>query len=141
MRRDLGFTLIELMVTVAVVAILAAVAVPSYTQYIKRGRISEAVSTLTGMRIKMEQYYQDNRKYNGGACVDTTTVAPLPAATENFVYTCAPTATTYLVTATGQGTLGGAVYTINEQGVHASTPPTGWANQGCGWVLKKDGSC
>jgi len=49
-----GFTLIELMITVAVVGILAAVAFPSYTNYIRRGKIAEAQSTLSDLRLRAE---------------------------------------------------------------------------------------
>ena len=55
MKRSRGFTLIELMITVAIIAILAAVAIPSYGEYVRRGRVTEAVRALSGMRVKMEQ--------------------------------------------------------------------------------------
>src|SRR3989449_7965409 len=63
MQRPTGFTLIELMVAIAIVAILAAIALPNYTDYVRRGKIQEATSTLLAMRTKMEQYFQDNRSY------------------------------------------------------------------------------
>ena len=57
MPRSRGFTLIELMIAVAIVAILAAIAIPSYSEYIRRSRITEAISALSGMRVKMEQFF------------------------------------------------------------------------------------
>jgi type IV pilus assembly protein PilE len=51
-----GFTLIELMITVAVVAILTAIAFPSYTEYVRRGRIAEAVSALATTRVRLERF-------------------------------------------------------------------------------------
>src|SRR3989442_9964736 len=65
-----GFTLIELMVTVAIVAILAAIAYPSYTQYIVRANRSAAQSFILSLANKQEQYILDLRQY-------ATTLAPL----------------------------------------------------------------
>lgn len=137
-----GFTLLEVMITVAIIGILVAIALPAYSDYVKRGRITEAVSGLSDMRIKMEQFFQDNRTYVG-ACV-TGTVAPLPAVTPQFTFTCPVlTATAYTVTATGTGSMASFVYTIDQANVRTTTGlPTGWSglNNAC-WVLKKDGSC
>ncbi len=59
-----GFTLIEMMITVAIVAILASVALPSYSEYVLRSKTEEATSGLAELRVRMEQYFQDNRKYD-----------------------------------------------------------------------------
>jgi type IV pilus assembly protein PilE len=61
-----GFTLIELMVTVAIVGILAAIAYPSYTQYIVRANRSAAQSFMFSVNNKQEQYMLDARNYAGG---------------------------------------------------------------------------
>lgn len=60
-RADGGFTLIEVMIAVAVVAILAAPALPSYRDYVTRGNIPEATSRLLTKQVQMEQWFQDNR--------------------------------------------------------------------------------
>ena len=65
-RGTRGFTLIEVMITVAIVAILAAVAVPQYTRYIQRGNLVEATNALAEYRVRMEQFYQDNGSYGAG---------------------------------------------------------------------------
>jgi len=147
--RSSGFTLIEVMVTVAVVAILAAIAIPSYSQYIMRANIIEAIAGLSDMRVKMEQYFQDQRNYSGGGGItppcQAGSVAPLPTA-KYFTFACTNLgATTYTVTATGKaGTnMAGFAYTIDQAGTKTSTLPvsSGWIDQGCGWVLKRDGTC
>ena len=140
-----GFTLIEVMVAVAIVAILATVAYPAYTDYIMRSKISEAVAQLSDMRVKMEQFFLDNRTYVGACAAGT--VAPLPASPQvkYFTFTCPTlTATTYTVTATGVAAQGmtGFVYTIDQANNRATTGvPTGWTAATNCWTLKKDGSC
>jgi type IV pilus assembly protein PilE len=148
MRKTKGFTLIELMITVAIIAILAAIVIPSYADYIQRSKITEAVSTLSGMRQKMEQYFQDNRGYTN-SCLpsppNAVTVANQPVATANFTYACLapPDATTYTVTATGINSMTGFIYTIDQNGGKTSTGPAakGWPNSNICWILRKDGSC
>ncbi|AIY43275.1 Type IV pilus biogenesis protein PilE [Collimonas arenae] len=61
-----GFTLIEVMITVAVVAILAAVAVPNYTQYVQRGNRAQATATLLKYANWMQQQYTINNSYLSG---------------------------------------------------------------------------
>src|SRR5438552_19023247 len=67
-RSVAGFTLIEVMITVAVIAILAAVALPNYFDYVTRSRIVEAKTNLADMRTRLEQYFLDNRAYPA-ACI------------------------------------------------------------------------
>ena len=110
-RRMRGFTLIEVMITVAIVAILAAVALPSYTDYVTRSKIVEATSSLTDMRMRLEQYFLDNRQYPAACIAAAAGPAPagkiyLPASSKYFTVTCALTATTYTVTATGNAAQG-----------------------------------
>ena len=150
MRHISGFSLIELMIVVVVVGILSAIALPSYQEYVTRGKITEATSNLADMRVKLEQYFQDNRTYVG-ACV-AGTAAPLPTGTRYFTFTCPTlTATTFTVTATGiagQG-MGGFAYSVDQAnlqstaiGAPASTD--GWVTSANCWVARKGaapGSC
>ncbi len=137
-----GFTLIEVMIVVAIVGILAAIAMPSYNEYVLRGRLTEATSTLAGHRVKMEQFYQDNRTYTG-AC-DAGSIAATPAATQYFTFGCTiPDAETYSITATGQGSAAPTVLSIDQSNTRRTvTPPTGWtAPSGNCWIQRKSGSC
>lgn len=142
MRRFQGFTLIELMITVAIVAILASIAVPSYTAYIKRARITEAVSGLAGMGANMERYFQDNRTYTGACAANT--VAPLPTA-KSFTFSCPTLNTaTFTVLASGTGSMAGFGYSIDQASARTTTGvPAGWnvPNPNTCWALKADGSC
>ncbi|MBI5918845.1 MAG: prepilin-type N-terminal cleavage/methylation domain-containing protein [Nitrosomonadales bacterium] len=141
MKQQSGFTLVELLIAVVIVSILGAVAIPAYTDYTKRGKISEATSNLASVRVAMEQYYQDNRSYlNGGACGATLPAAPT---VQYFTFTCAATASTYTVTATGSGAMAGFAYTINEANTKASTVTgaTGWSGNNACWVTKPGGAC
>jgi type IV pilus assembly protein PilE len=153
MKKSPGFTVIELMIVVAVVGILAAIAIPNYNEYVIRSRITGAVATLSDMNVKLEQYFQDNRTY-AGACANNT-VAPLPPAAANsyFTFSC-PTlnANSYDVLADGQGVMAGfkyhvdmniAVGGVNHSGKRTESLGSGWGgapNNNC-WISSKSGSC
>jgi type IV pilus assembly protein PilE len=140
-----GFTLVELMVVVAIVAILAAIAIPQYSDYVLRSKVAEAPGILGGQRIKLEQFFQDNRTYaGGGAPWACGTPAPSAGDTKYFTYSCNGTATTYTITATGvaaQGT-GGFTYSVTETNTKSTTiaSPSPWpaGTQPC-WMLSQSG--
>jgi type IV pilus assembly protein PilE len=129
------------MIVVAIVAILASIALPSYNAYVQRSRITEAVSGLAGMSVAMERYFQDNRSY-AGACA-ANTVAPVPTA-KSFTFTCALSDSAFTVTATGSSSMASFAYTIDETNTRVTTTvPSGWTKPSpnvC-WALKSDGSC
>jgi type IV pilus assembly protein PilE len=140
MRRHTGFTLIEVMIVVTIIAILSAIAIPSYSEYVIRSRLTEGVAALSSMRVKMEQFFQDNRTY-AGAC-DAGTVATPPGNVPYFSITCpSATATGYSVKATGTGKLDGFAYTLSEKNEKTTTGALGYANSTTCWSIKKDGSC
>ena len=151
-QPERGFTLIEMMITVAVISILAGVALPSYTDYITRSKIVEATTSLTDMRTRLEQYFLDSRQYPGSCIASAAGPAPagkiyLPASSKYFTVTCALTATTFTVTASGnagQG-MGGFVYTVDQSNNQKTTSlPSGWAGAGASstcWINKKIGDC
>ena len=117
-----GFTLVELMIVVLIVGILAAFAIPSYNDYVRRGEISEASTFLSNYRVTMEQYYQDNRDYGNGACANGAVVAQ-PNGTKYFSYSCTSAGQTYLLKATGQAGTGmlGYEFTVDESNNRVTT--------------------
>ncbi|MEJ7807579.1 MAG: type IV pilin protein [Telluria sp.] len=138
-----GFTLIELMVTLAIIAILSAIAIPSYSRYLVRSKLTDATGGMVEFRLKMEQYYQDNRKYG---TTGTTCGATRPV-TATFEYTCATSASgqAFQITATSQtgkglgSAAGHYVYTLNEANTKGTTMYSNAAQTGktC-WLLKGD---
>jgi len=145
MRKAAGFTLIELMVVVTIIAILSAIALPAYRDYVLRGKITEATSNLSDLRLRAEKWFADNRTYqNAGATgpgFDTSTTGA-----KYFTYGCVSTAAgTFTCTATGVAAEGmtGFQYTINESDTHTTTITgvTGWNNCTTRWLTKKGETC
>lgn len=146
MKRSQGFTLIELMIVVAVIGILMAIAIPNYNDYITRSRISEAVGTLSDVKVRMEQYFQDNRYYNVDGTADTT-CGVTAVATNSFAFTCVASLNgqAYVWTATGDGRMDKFSYTVNQVNTRTSAIAAGgvWPvtpTQNC-WITSKGGGC
>ncbi|HQR03447.1 MAG: prepilin-type N-terminal cleavage/methylation domain-containing protein [Proteobacteria bacterium] len=148
MTKSAGFTLIELMIVVAIIAVLAAIALPAYNSYILKGKLTEAFSLLSSYQLQMEQYFQDNRNYWLASDNTKCAVTPPTTGAQYFQYSCAPSADglSYTATATGIATkgLGGFAYTVDQSGGKATVitagAPSGWAsNSGC-W-LRSSGGC
>jgi type IV pilus assembly protein PilE len=145
-RRQAGFTLIEVMIVVAIIAILSMVAFPSYRDYLRRGQLADATNGLSVIRAQMERHFQDNRSY---ATVGTfTTPCAAAAATRTFglfVVSCSgtPTATAFTLVATGSGQAASFTFTITEADVRATTgtPGGGWNTCATQWMVKKGQAC
>jgi type IV pilus assembly protein PilE len=149
-RKTAGFTLMEVLIAMAILAILASIAIPSYSDYVLRGRISEATATLSDVRIKLEQHFQDNRTYAGTAAfpADATTacpanIAPADAGLQSFNIRCSGlSATVFTVQAVGKGTMTGFTYQVIQSGARSTEAvPTGWTGSATCWVTKKGGAC
>ncbi len=137
--------MIELMVAVAIVSILAAIAYPSYRNYVIRGQVVQATNGLSQASANMERWFQDNRTYTGGPCTTATQTYG------TFSLTCTVTSSSgtlgdlFTITATGSNATNGFTYTINQAGVQAtsvvSPAPTIW-RQTCAssWEVK-EGTC
>ena len=120
MKQTKGFTLIELMITVAIIAILAAVAYPSYQEYLRKGRRVDAKTALLDAAQTMERYYTENNKYTD-AVAGTTFPATSPEGHYTLSFSSNPTASTFAIQAapTAGGKQSGdkcGTYTINNLG-------------------------
>ena len=116
MQKQRGFTLIELMIAVAIVGIIAAIAYPSYTKYVQRGYRSEGIAMLTDATARMERYYAQNNSYKAAdpAAIGITALPQDPGSTDPAVYQSSSgkyqlsfatvaTATTYTLQVVPQG--------------------------------------
>jgi prepilin-type N-terminal cleavage/methylation domain-containing protein len=148
--RARGFTLIEMMIAVAIIGVLAAVAYPSYRDYVLRGYLAEGANALSAFRANMERHYQDNRTYETQTVGSVTFTSPClvtataPRTFGKFEITCSttPTATTYVLQAQGSGPASGFTYRLDHQGV-ASTfaAPTGYGTCATQWIIKRGQPC
>lgn len=138
-----GFTLIEVMIVVAIVAILSALAVPSYQDYVLRGRIQDATAGLATRQVSLEQFFQDRRTYAGARW------CALDTGNANFDFSCNGTenALGYTLTATGKGPMLGFNYTVTNNSARTTVlgvnVPSGWVvavPNNC-WVTRKGGLC
>jgi type IV pilus assembly protein PilE len=141
-----GFTLIELMIVVAVVGILTMVAYPSYRDSIIRGQLTDGTNGLSAMRAQMERYYQDNRTYaSTGTFVTPCAVTDATTRTfGNFVVSCSvdPDATSFTLQAVGSGPTNGFTFKIDQQEVKStSAAPTGWTTCTGKWLTRKGQTC
>jgi len=130
-KKARGFTLIELMIVVAVIAILSSIAIPAYGDYVKRGKLVDATTQLSDGRIQMEQYFQDNRTYVSGPC---------PPTTKYFTISCQNvTASTYTIVASGKNDLLNFNYQIDQANIKLSTTP--WGSGNTCWITRKGDTC
>ena len=144
MSSNRGFTIIEIMIVVVMIAILASIAIPSYTQYVLRAKIQEATSTLLAQRVKMEQFFQDSRTYAGATAGNSDT-----GTSKNFDFNTTGggadtrTATGYTRFAVGKGSMTGFTYQVDQANVKKSsvTGVSGWSGSDTCWVTKQGGQC
>lgn len=86
-KKQTGFTLIELMIVVAIIGILAAIALPAYQDYTIRARVAEAVTLASHAKTTVTENIQNNNALDARACDGVKTAAP---STRNVsTYTCA----------------------------------------------------
>lgn len=139
MKKDeKGFTLIEMMIAVAIVGILSVVAFSAYNKYIYNSKFIEATSVLTNVKNKAEQYFQDNNSYTNLCSASSITSAI--SSTNNFSYTCVSNSDTFTFSANGTKTMSGFTFTINQNSEKKTTAVKSGYNAGNCWI-KDDTGC
>jgi type IV pilus assembly protein PilE len=144
MKSAKGFTLIEIMIVVALIGILASIAIPYYGDYTTRAKIPDATSNLAAKRVLMEQFFQDNHTYVGApACNNDTT------SSKYFTFSCSNLNTdTYTITAAGNnpGTMAGFTYKIDQSNTKSTTIGAPAKNKWISlsndcWIINTGGQC
>jgi type IV pilus assembly protein PilE len=139
--KQAGFTLVELMIVVLIIGILASIAVPQYAKYMQRTRAVQATSGLAEMRLRIEQFYQDNKTYLGADAANGPCTAPASVDTKFFGFECTTlNANDYVISAAGvAGTnMANYNYSINEANAQQSIIEGETFN--C-WSSTPSGSC
>lgn len=142
--RHAGFTLIELMIAVAIVGIIAAVAYPQYTSYVQRSRLAEATGNLSTTRVRLEQAFQERRNYGSTAADCTASGVVLPTG-DYFDYSCAwgasASSQSFVLTATGKAAanMSGFTFTVDNNNLQRTTAFVGASGLPVNCWLRRQG--
>ena len=117
-----GFTLLELVISIAIIGILAAIALPAYDSYITKSKANAAQSDLAALALNFENAFQRQLAYPVATTTSTAQTKALftgwAPAQSDFTYTSESTTTTYTLTATGKsGNLSSCVMSLDNQNV------------------------
>ena len=122
-RAARGFSLLELLVAIAIIGILAGIAYPAYQQYVLKSNRSEAIQALTSAAASLERQFTDTNSYTGLAIPGTTSGG-------HFTVSTQVTATSYTLTAQATGSQTKdtrcATFSINQAGVKTATSSECW---------------
>ena len=129
-KKTRGFTLIELMIVIAILGILASIGYPAYTSYVKKGNRADAIASLLALKGRMEEYYMNNDSYTGAD------VATLMGSTQSqeghytLSFSGTPDAYGYKLVATANGSdpecLTLTLDSLGQKGATGSDPTSCW---------------
>ena len=130
-----GFTLIELMIVVAIIGILAAIAIPSYQQYTKKAKFSEVPQATSPVKLAIEACFQDNNALASCNVQGTNGIPSNPGSNGKFVGGIVVAGTAPItITGTGRGDVAGVTYILN-----GTAPGTG--SNLMDWVVDPASTC
>ena len=122
-QNQKGFTLIELMIVVAIIGILAAVALPAYQDYTLKARFAEVKTSAASVKTTMAQCLQENNNIIASCDSYADLGIAAPVANDNLA-SVAIAETTGIITATGTASAGGFTYTLTPPTVAAGAAPS-----------------
>jgi len=129
-KKYRGFTLIELMITVAIIAILASIALPAYNNYIYKARRADGMEALMKLQLAQEKYRRTHTAYtNDLAMLDG--IGATSAEGHYVIALTSATATVYVATATAQGAQAGDEVACRTLSINQDGPVTTTANAYC----------
>ena len=135
LTRQTGYTLIEALGTLLVMALLASLAINSYASYAKRARAADALEQLDLYHTRMEKGFLDNGNYGVGSCA-----VPLPTSVQQFSFSCtiAPDAQSYTAKATGSAGMVGFIFQIDDKSTRTTQAfPDATVPANC-WMVQRN---
>ncbi|GMR01185.1 MAG: type IV pilin protein [Gammaproteobacteria bacterium] len=122
MKNRSGFTLVELMIVIAIIGILAGVGYPAYTNAVKKGNRADAIDSLLALAGRMEEYYMNNDTYTSADVATLLGSNQSPEGYYTLSFDTAPTVFAYKLVATANGSDSGCLtLTLDQLGQKGST--------------------
>lgn len=135
-KRQLGFTITEIIVALGMVSIITAVGVPVYSGYVTRSKVPSGLDALSGMATRLEQYYQDTGSYGTTTCGNGYAMPTPSSSYGQLSCSLSNAGQGFELTVTGQGALNGYKYSINHRGERKTLAhPKGTPSGNC-WTIK-----